>query len=165
MYNLSYNFVPNYLMNLVDDFLNGEEFTMELCDKIFSTFDKLDNTSYVGMLEHVKKLLNNLHKTKVYDVFVLKCPYELSPKEKAALVRFINISHKGNKNIIILNNDVLFIGSEFDKYDIDLVKKYIDKVTGELYAHDSFNSFKNKVKSLKKKLLSVLTFPKFKLDN
>lgn len=165
MTTVSYIGVQNHTQKLIQKFLAGEEFTLELSEQVFQTFSKVDQTSYLTMLEHVKNLLNNLKKDRIYDFIILNSAYELLDKEKAVLVRYINISYKGNKNIIILNNNVLHIGSYYEKYGELEVKKYIDKVINELRIKNSFKQFKQKAQNWKRKIFFPFNFLSFKASH
>jgi hypothetical protein len=147
---VTYASIDNHTQQLIQSFLDGDECTLELSDKVLGTFDMLDNTSYARVLEHVKGLFSRLTADRSCNVFVLKMAYELSNKEKAVLVRFINISYKGNENIIVLNNNVVYIGKVYAKYEKEKVKDYIDKAIAELHHQyqvrersEKFNRWKN----------------------
>lgn len=129
---ITYNSIENHTQDLIKGFLAGEVYSPELSEKVLSTFDHLDQTSYSRMLEHVKGLLRRVKGDRHEDVFVLTMPYELCVKEKAVLVRFINISYKENENIIVLNNNVVYVGSTYAKYDPQKVKDYIQNVLAKL---------------------------------
>lgn len=133
MSTVTYENISNHTQDLIQSFLAGDECSLELSDKVLATFDLLDNTSYPRMLEHVKGLFSRMTADRSDSVFVLSMPYDLSNKEKAVLVRFINISYKGNENIIVLNNNVVHIGSMYNKYDPQKVKDYIEKAISELH--------------------------------
>lgn len=129
---ITYQDIGNDTQQLIRSFLNGDECSLELSERVLNTFDMLDQTSYPRMLEHVKQLFNRVKGDRSGSVFVLSLPYELTKKEKAVLVRFINISYKGDENIIVLNNNVVYIGSMYEKYDPQKVKDYIEKAIAEL---------------------------------
>lgn len=147
---VTYKDIGNHTQQLIQSFLAGDECSLELSERVLNTFDMLDQTSYPRMLEHVKQLFNRIKGDRSDNVFVLSLPYELSDKEKAVLVRFINISYKGNENIIVLNNNVLYIGSVYEKYESQKVKDYIEKAISELHQlyqakqrREKFNRWKN----------------------
>ena len=149
---VTYNGIENHTRDLVDGFLAGEVYLPELSEKVLSTFDHLDKTSYNRMLEHIKGLLSRVKWNRLNGVFVLTLPYELCPKEKAVLVRFINISYKENENIIILNNNVVYVGSTYVNYDPQKVKDYIENVLAQIQQlyrtkqrRENFNRWKTKL--------------------
>lgn len=147
---ITYSDIPNHTQQLIQSFLAGDECSIELSDKVLATFDALDATSYTRMVDHVKGLFNRMKGDRSGNVFVLRLPYELSSKEQAVLVRFINISYKGNENIIVLNNNVLYIGSEYSKYDTEKVKEYITQAIADLQQQYKVQERKEKFNRWKK---------------
>ncbi|MEG3035883.1 MAG: hypothetical protein RR877_10420 [Aurantimicrobium sp.] len=158
MSTITYASIDNHTQQLIQSFLAGDEFTLELSDKVLSTFDMLDNTSYVRMLEHVKALFGRIKMERSGSVCFINLPYELSSKEKAVLVRFINISYKGNENIIVLNNNVVHIGSVYNKYDPEKVKDYIEKAISNLHYLYSVKQRKEKYNRWKDNLFRSFRF-------
>jgi len=149
---VTYNGIYNNTNELIQGFLGGKNYKLELSEKIFNTFSTLDNNSYIVTLKHIKKLLNNLEKEIFYNFFILRTTQHLLNEEKAVLVRFINICHKGNRNIIILNNDVLYVGSEYNEYKKQEIKEYIDMVMNKLRMRKNIIQFKQKMEDWKRKL-------------
>lgn len=150
MSTVTYQNIQNDTQQLIQSFLNGDECALELSDKVLSTFDLLDTMSYTKTLDHVKGLFNRIKGDRSGNVFALRLPYELSSKEKAVLVRFINISYKGNENIIVLNNNVLYVGSTYDKYDMEKVKEYINQSLGDIHQQYRAQERKEKFNRWKK---------------
>lgn len=130
---VTYNHIDNHTQDLIQSFLAGDECSLELSEKVLSTFDMLDMTSYPRMLEHIKNVFQRVKADRSVNVFVVSLAYELSNKEKAVLVRFINISYKGNENIIVLNNNVVHIGAAYNKHDPQKVKDYIDAAISDIH--------------------------------
>ena len=147
---VTYIDIGNDTQQLIQSFLAGDECSLELSERVLNTFDMLDQTSYPRMLEHIKQLFNRVKGDRSGNVFVLSLPYELTKKEKAVLVRFINISYKGNENIIVLNNNVVYVGSAYEKYDPQTVKDYIERAIADLQQlyrakqrREKYNRWKN----------------------
>lgn len=165
MSNVTYNGIENHTQELIKGFLAGVDYSLDLSEKVLCTFDSLDNTSYPRMLEHVKGLLRRIKGDCVNNVFFLTMPYELSKKEKAVLVRFINISYKENENIILLNNDVLYIGSAYSKFDPQKVKDYVETNFAELQQLYRAKQRREKFKQWRKQFFQSLRLSKWASAN
>lgn len=101
---------------LTDAFLAGDHFTLKLAERVFATFDTVGDLadeefkSYATQYQQAKKLLRQSAPTRVgKDIYHVPQSQgaQVHYLTKVAMVRYINLCHKG-KYIIVMGNEVLF---------------------------------------------------------
>ena len=135
---LKSNFVNNDTKQLVDQFLDGESFDIRLSTTILNTIDRVDNSQYEEVVNKVKNILSISKKDSYRNIYFVEVVEELSKKEKAVLIRFINLVYKERKFFIILNRELIHFPTEYQKYDISELHSYLESQLRDMRAEDSF---------------------------
>ena len=121
------NFIENGTKTLVDQFMDGDDFDPRLSKTVLNTIDRVDDQSYEDVLKKVKTILSGSKREDYQNLFMIEVKQTLSIKEKAVLIRFINLCHKERKFFILLNNELVYFPSEYQGYDLSELHDYVNK--------------------------------------
>jgi len=120
-------------VTLIDNFLEGVHFEENLANLTLNLIDRTDYTPYHQTLKICKNILSACEWCIYKDICFVKTEVELSKKELAVVIRFINICHKSKSiNFISLNDEIVFINHELNKFGDYIISDYI-KVTTKMY--------------------------------
>lgn len=106
-----YPYIHNSTQALVEGFLMGEHYTEALSEKIFATFDPVYATNYRERINDVKRLINQTRaKILNQEIFHIdqKNGSPMTATMQVALVRFVNLCHKG-RYLIVVDEEIVFI--------------------------------------------------------
>lgn len=148
MKRVTFSKIENQTEILIQRFLDGEDFSLELSDQVLNTFDRADQMKYSETLKEVKNMINLMKIDKFEVFFFIENNFDLTIKQLSMVVRYVNLCHKEKENIIVVNNEVVYMNPAYSKYE----KKSLEE-----YVHRSMIAFKNKKKNLlfKKKVTNI----------
>lgn len=150
----NYSFLDTSMDKYKEIFLSGKIFDLQGSQLIF---DKL-NFSYYDYLQkvnYVKKVLSTAKLLYLDGIIFIKTNKELSEEEIIILVRYINICQK-DKYVIILNNKLIYLPTDYNEYEKVAIKTYIYSVFNRYNNHRKFKVIKYKVKKFIKNLINKL---------
>lgn len=150
------DFVHNNMQDITEEFLQGKEFDPRLSKVVLNNIDLLDPADYDDMLRKVKGVLTRA-KTKHYDnFFFIDTPEEISNKEKAVLIRYVNLCYQHKSLILFLNDALIYLPVKYKVYDTSEVDKYIFKTLKAKEHSELIHHYLNQYRAFKKKLLRAL---------
>lgn len=151
------NAIENTTQDLVEQFLNGEYFDIQLSRKIINTIDPVDETIYEEVVNSVKRILRATKKEDFCNVMLFTSDVKISNKEKAVFIRMVNLAHKEARYFILLNNEIIHHPTHFKKYAQSEIEMYINTIL----KHREKEKFKLKLKTN----IRNLFFPFRKVQN
>lgn len=140
-------FISNDTTSLIKNFLNGDNYTTELAEKVFATFDLIDERKYLEVLNIVKSFLNTVEKEIYEDLYLIYTDKDLTTKEIALIVRMINLCHRDKYYFILINNKLIYCNTSYEDFDESVIIFHINKVIKDKEFFEKINSFKKDVKS------------------
>lgn len=144
------NAIENTTQDLVEQFLNGEYFDIQLSRKIINTIDPVDETTYDEVVTSVKRILRATKKEDFCNVMLFTTDVKVSNKEKAVFIRMVNLAHKEAQCFILLNNEIVHYPNYFKKYSQSEIEMYISTIL----KHREKEQFKLKLKTTIRNLFS-----------
>ena len=145
-------YVENITGKLISLFLEGADFSIELAEKIHHTFDLADTVGYYDHLPRVKYLLTNSKRWSTDEVFIIDMQQELSVKETAVVIRYINMVYTGGKNIIVINGKIVYVGEIYSGHASSDIEVYVDNLIKD-------RCIMLRRRALKNKLLAPFRWP------
>lgn len=144
------NTIENTTQDLVDQFLNGEYFDLQLSRKVINAIDPIDEATYDEVVISVKRILKNTKKEDYCNVMLFTTDVKVSNKEKAVFIRMVNLAHKEAQFFILLNNEIVHHPNYFKKYSQSEIELYVNTVL----KHREKEQFKLKLKTTIRNLFS-----------
>ena len=145
MKNVITEYVSNITRQLINEFLEGANFSTEVAEKIHNTFDYADTTGYYEDLASIKQLLTTSSHWCTDGVFVITAHRELTVKETAVSVRYINMVHTGGKNIIVINGKIVYAGAVYAQHKVADIEACVDDLIRDHEATPRRNALKDKL--------------------
>lgn len=122
---VKYTPLANLTQDLVHRFLNGEDLDPNLLTRVIDSIDPTDNTRYDDVVKSVKNIINGGQRDNIYNLFTLSTTCDMSAKEKATLVRFVNISHKAVGYFILLNGELIHYPEFYQTQSHVSIEEYV----------------------------------------
>ena len=144
------NTIENTTQDLVEQFLNGEYFDLQLSRKVINAIDPIDEATYDEVVISVKRILKNTKKEDYCNVMLFTTDVTVTNKEKAVFIRMVNLSHKEAQCFIILNNEIVHHPSFFKKYSQSEIEVYVNSIL----KHREKEQLKLKIKTTIRNLFS-----------
>jgi len=144
------NTIENTTQDLVEQFLNGEYFDLQLSRKVINTIDPIDESTYDEVVMSVKRILKSTKKEDFCNLMLFTTDVTVSNKEKAVFIRIINLSHKEAQYFIILNNEIVHHPGYFKKYSQSEIEVYVNTIL----KHREKEQLKLKIKTTIRNLFS-----------
>lgn len=146
--------VKNKINELFLEFMKGNEFPVSLSNKIIKTVD-IDNTiEYSELTQAAKEYLNSSYKSVYKNIYIIKNIKELEDKEKAVIVRLINLAHKNKHYIIVCNSQVIYVPEVYSNESADDFMDTISKTIYHRYLERKQVIFFKCIKTYVKKVLN-----------
>jgi hypothetical protein len=111
----------------MDQFMDGEVFDPRLSKTVLNTIDRVDPLQYNEVVDKVKTILSSAEKQDYHNLYMVNVKENLTVKEKAVLIRYINLCHKERKFFVLLNNELVYFPSEYQKFDLSELHDYVNK--------------------------------------
>lgn len=116
----------NQTVELIKYFLDGGECLHPLTDKIMATFHTHGPISYKEHYKEAKSILDRSEKTILDNIFSVQVTAPLTDWMLAVLIRCVNIHHHAKK-LIVVNNQIVYVPSQYEQVDIEQLQLYVHK--------------------------------------
>lgn len=130
--NLTIQNFKNHSKELVDQFLSGDtnmcrnRYDVALCTKVLNSIDQTDDSDYMQVVDNVKGFLTRTERTIYNNVCIIHSDAKMTPKEKAVVIRLINMAHRGKELFIVTNDKLIHMPPSYEKLNIEDVIMYVN---------------------------------------
>lgn len=131
--------LQNHTQENINGFLDGENYYTELSQKVFETFHGGEADEYTIYIKEARDILHEFGFKIVGGIFHVPYDGEVDSATSVALVRYINLAHKG-RYFIVLGDEVLFVPECYRGVSKENIKVYIDLTVLEDSKRSSTNS-------------------------
>ena len=138
--------VENYSQEIVTEFLEGNHFELRLSRKVITGMDFEDQHTYDQIVFAMKRFLSEVDKEQFLDLYIVTDERELTVKEKAVMIRLINMCHKERNYFIIYNEEIIYYPQQYSDRAYFEITKYVSSTLKILNARKKAFARHNKVK-------------------
>lgn len=139
--------IHNHTAELANGFLSGHNYMENLSEAIFNTFEPDRDIRYADSCTSAKEIMLT-HRPKILVNSIFFIPHydeDIHPATKVALIRYINLAHKG-KYFIVAGDKVLYVPERFKDVNEENIKIFVRLTITEDREKGS-NALINKVRS------------------
>ena len=138
--------VENYSQEIIIEFLEGNRFDPYLSRKVVSGVGFEDTRTYDQNVFAMKRFLSEVDKEQFMDLYIVTDERELTVKEKAVMIRLINMCHKERNYFIIYNEEIIYYPQQYSDRAYFEITKYVSSTLKILNARKKAFARHNKVK-------------------
>ena len=118
--------IHNHTTELVNGFLLGHNYMKSLSESVFDTFEPDGNIRYMDTSAEAKQIMLQ-HEPRILDNSVFFIPHseDIPAATVVALVRYVNLAHKG-KYFIVAGEKVLYVPEHFKNVNDQNIKLFVE---------------------------------------
>lgn len=138
--------VENYSQEIVTEFLEGTHFDPRLSRKVITGMDFEDTRTYDQIVFAIKRFLSEVDKEQFLDLYIVTDERELTVKEKAVMIRLINMCHKERNYFVVYNKEIVYYPQQYSDRAYFEITKYVSSTIKILNARKKTFALRNRVK-------------------
>lgn len=138
--------VENCSQEIIIEFLEGNRFDLHLSRKVVNGMGFEDTRTYDQIVLAMKRFLSEVDKEQFMDLFIVTGDRELTVKEKAVMIRLINICHRERNYFIVYNEEIIYYPQQYTDRAYFEIAKYVSSTMKILSARKKAFTLQNRIK-------------------